>query len=141
MPIGAVVVYRGQIIARAHNLREQSHDPTTHAEVLAIQQASQVLANWRLAEAELYVTLEPCLMCCGAMILSRVQKVYYGASDPKGGAAGTLMNVLQDTRLNHQVAIESGVLAKECATLLQAFFQSLRQKRKGQSRKPKQLDQ
>ena len=80
-------------------------------------------------------------MCCGAMILSRVQKVYYGASDPKGGAAGTLMNVLQDTRLNHQVAIESGVLAKECATLLQAFFQSLRQKRKGQSRKPKQLDQ
>uniref|UniRef100_UPI00352ACA50 tRNA adenosine(34) deaminase TadA n=1 Tax=Aerococcus urinaeequi TaxID=51665 RepID=UPI00352ACA50 len=137
VPIGAVVVYQGEIIGRGHNLRETSQDVTTHAEILAIQEANRNRASWRLADADLYVTLEPCPMCSGAMIQSRIKRVYYGAYDQKGGTAGTLMNILNDSRFNHQVEVIDGVMHDECKALLQDFFIELRKKRKNSSRKPK----
>lgn len=130
VPIGAVVVLNGKIIGRGHNRREESHDATTHAEMLAIQEANQTVKNWRLEEAQLFVTLEPCPMCSGAMILSRIKELYYGAPDPKGGTAGTLMNLLADERFNHQVEIEQGILEQECGALLTDFFKALRQRKK-----------
>ena len=135
VPIGAVIVWKGEIIGRGHNEREVTNDATTHAEMTAIKQANAFKKNWRLEEAELYVTLEPCPMCCGAILLSRIKKVYYGASDLKGGTAGTLMNLLQDERFNHQSEVERGVLEEECRTLLQDFFRALRKVRKENSRK------
>lgn len=135
VPIGAVIVWKGEIIGRGHNEREVTNDATTHAEMTAIKQANAFKKNWRLEEAELYVTLEPCPMCCGAILLSRIKKVYYGASDQKGGTAGTLMNLLQDERFNHQSEVERGVLEEECRTLLQDFFRALRKERKENSRK------
>lgn len=140
VPIGAVVVLNGKIIGRGHNRREESNDATTHAEMLAIQEANRNLGNWRLEEAQLFVTLEPCPMCSGAMILSRVKELYYGASDPKGGTAGTLMNLLTDERFNHQVQIESGLLEQECGELLSNFFRELRKRKKEEKlqRKAKQ---
>ena len=122
VPIGAVVVLNGEIIGRGHNVRELTHDATTHAEMIAIREANQHLGNWRLEDTQLFVTLEPCPMCSGAMILSRVKELYYGAPDPKGGTAGTLMNLLGDERFNHQVDIEKGLLEEECAALLTDFF-------------------
>lgn len=130
VPIGAVIVLNGEIIGRGYNVREISHDATTHAEMIAIREANQKVQNWRLEDAQMFVTLEPCPMCSGAMILSRIKKVYYGASDPKGGTAGTLMNLLQDERFNHQVQVESGILEGECAALLTNFFRALRAKKK-----------
>lgn len=143
VPIGAIVVLNGEIIGRGHNRREESNDATTHAEMLAIQEANRNLGNWRLEEAQLFVTLEPCPMCSGAMILSRVKELYYGASDPKGGTAGTLMNLLADERFNHQVQIESGLLEQECGELLSTFFRELRKRKKEEKlqRKAKQLKQ
>lgn len=143
VPIGAIVVLNGEIIGRGHNRREESNDATTHAEMLAIQEANRNLGNWRLEEAQLFVTLEPCPMCSGAMILSRVKELYYGASDPKGGTAGTLMNLLTDERFNHQVQIESGLLEQECGELLSTFFRELRKRKKEEKlqRKAKQLKQ
>lgn len=143
VPIGAIVVLNGEIIGRGHNIREESNDATTHAEMLAIQEANRNLGNWRLEEAQLFVTLEPCPMCSGAMILSRVKELYYGASDPKGGTAGTLMNLLADERFNHQVQIESGLLEQECGELLSTFFRELRKRKKEEKlqRKAKQLKQ
>ena len=135
VPIGAVIVWKGEIIGRGHNEREVTNDATTHAEMTAIRQANAFKQNWRLEEAELYVTLEPCPMCCGAILLSRIKKVYYGAPDLKGGTAGTLMNLLQDERFNHQSEVERGVLEEECRTLLQDFFRALRKERKENSRK------
>ncbi|WP_313469853.1 tRNA adenosine(34) deaminase TadA [Carnobacterium sp.] len=130
VPIGAVIVLHGEIIGRGYNQREESHDATTHAEMLAIQEANRALKNWRLEDAQLFVTLEPCPMCSGAMILSRVKELYYGAPDPKGGTAGTLMNLLTDSRFNHQVEIEQGILAAECGALLTDFFKALRKRKK-----------
>lgn len=130
VPIGAVVVLDGKIIGRGHNLREESQDATAHAEMFAIKQACEVLENWRLEQAQLFVTLEPCPMCSGAMILSRVAEVYYGAKDPKGGTAGTLMNLLEDERFNHIAYVESGILEEECGSLLTNFFKQLRDKKK-----------
>ncbi|SFH76076.1 tRNA adenosine(34) deaminase TadA [Pisciglobus halotolerans] len=130
VPIGAVIVLNGEIIGRGHNRREETHDATTHAEMMAIREANQYLENWRIEEADLFVTLEPCPMCSGAMILSRIKKVYYGAPDPKGGTAGTLMNLLADKRFNHQVEVEKGVLEEECAALLTNFFRTLRKRNK-----------
>lgn len=130
VPIGAVVVLNGEIIGRGHNLRELTHDATTHAEMIAIREANQHLDNWRLEDTQLFVTLEPCPMCSGAMILSRVKELYYGAPDPKGGTAGTLMNLLGDGRFNHQVDIEKGLLEEECAALLTDFFRMLRARKK-----------
>lgn len=130
VPIGAVVVLDGEIIGRGHNLREQSQDATTHAEMQAIKEACQTAGSWRLEKAQLFVTLEPCPMCSGAILLSRIEEVYYGAADPKAGTAGTFMNLLQDERFNHQAQVEQGILAEECGTLLTDFFRQLRAEKK-----------
>ena len=130
VPIGAVVVLNGEIIGRGHNLREKEQDATLHAEIKAIRQANQVLGNWRLEDCELFVTLEPCPMCSGAMILSRLKKVTFGVFDPKAGTAGTFMNLLQDERFNHQVEVEHGVLEEECQQILKDFFKGLRERNK-----------
>ena len=127
VPIGAVVVLDGEIIGRGHNLRETEDDPTAHAEIVALREAGKNKKGWRLTGATLYVTLEPCPMCAGAMLLSRIHRVVYGADDPKAGAAGSLLNILQFPGFNHEVKIIGGVLAEEASELLQEFF---RQKRK-----------
>lgn len=141
VPIGAVVVLNGEIIGRGHNVRELTHDATTHAEMIAIREANQHLDNWRLEDTQLFVTLEPCPMCSGAMILSRVKELYYGAPDPKGGTAGTLMNLLGDERFNHQVDIEKGLLEEECAALLTDFFRMLRARKKAAKQAQKELEE
>lgn len=128
VPIGCVIVHQGQIIGRGHNLRETTQQAEKHAEMIAIAQANQVLDSWRLPEAELYVTLEPCPMCSGAILNSRIAKVYYGAADEKAGTAGTLMNLLTDPRFNHQVKVQKGLLQAECAQILSDFFANLRKK-------------
>jgi tRNA(adenine34) deaminase len=127
-PVGAIVVKDGEVIARAHNLRETLQDPTAHAEIIAIRDAAQKLGRWRLTDCCVYVTLEPCAMCAGAMVLARIQRLVYGTSDPKSGAVGSLMNLLSDERLNHKVDVESGILAKECGDILSEFFSSRRKK-------------
>jgi len=126
VPIGAVVVRDGQAIGFGRNLRETSRDPTAHAEMVAIRQASEALGAWRLLGCTLYVTLEPCPMCAGAILQSRVERVVYGAADPKAGCVGTLMDLLQDPRFNHRAPWVSGVLQEECAGLLTNFFRRLR---------------
>ena len=126
VPVGAILVSGDVRIAEASNLREQCGNPIAHAEMLAIQAASEKIGNWRFTDTTLYVTLEPCPMCAGAIVLSRIPKVVYGATDPKSGAAGTLYNILQDERLNHQVEVVSGVLAEESSALLKSFFQQRR---------------
>lgn len=130
VPIGAVVVLGDQIIGRGHNLRELEQDATLHAEMKAIRQANRHLNNWRLEDCELFVTLEPCPMCSGAVILSRVKRVVFGAFDPKAGTAGTFMNLLEDQRFNHQAQVVAGVLEEECRTILQSFFAQLRLRNK-----------
>lgn len=130
VPIGAVVVLNGEIIGRGYNLREKEQDATLHAEIKAIRQANQHLGSWRLEDCELFVTLEPCPMCSGAMILARLKKVTFGAFDPKAGTAGTFMNLLQDERFNHQVEVEQGILEDECKEILQIFFKGLRERNK-----------
>jgi tRNA(adenine34) deaminase len=132
VPIGAIVVYDdpatgdARVIAAAHNQREQLHDPTAHAEMIAITQAAQAQGNWRLERCTLYVTLEPCPMCAGAIVLARVPRVVYGASDPKAGAAATLFRLLDDPRLNHRAEVISGVLAESCGEILSRFFKQKR---------------
>jgi len=126
VPIGAVVVHEGRIIGRGHNQTEMLRDATAHAEMLALTQAAEALGNWRLTGATLYCTVEPCTMCCGAMVLCRVTRVVYGAADPKFGAVVSIADVLGNPRHNHRVQVLSGVRADEAAALLQAFFQSLR---------------
>ncbi|MBS3873956.1 MAG: tRNA adenosine(34) deaminase TadA [Firmicutes bacterium] len=128
-PVGAVVVRHNLVIARGHNFRENGLDPTAHAEVLALRHASQVLGGWRLLDCTLYVTLEPCLMCAGAMVLARLPHLVFGAHDPKAGVVGSVMNVLRDNKFNHQVAVVDGVLAEECGSLLKDFFSNLRQRK------------
>lgn len=127
VPIGAVVVKDGGIVGRGHNMRETWRDPTAHAEIIAIRQASIYLSAWRLTGCTLYVTIEPCLMCAGALILGRVERLVYGATDPKAGAITSLYRVLEDERLNHQVAVQGNVLDAECAELMRRFFRRLRQ--------------
>ncbi|MCP1121862.1 tRNA-specific adenosine deaminase [Bacillus sp. AFS018417] len=135
VPIGAVVVVDGEVVSRAHNLRETEQRSIAHAELLAIDDACKKLGTWRLENATLYVTLEPCPMCAGAIVLSRVKRVVYGASDPKGGCAGTLMNLLTEERFNHQSEVVVGVLEEECGALLTTFFRELRKKRKKEKEK------
>ncbi|RSK25454.1 nucleoside deaminase [Bacillus sp. HMF5848] len=130
VPIGAVIVLNGEVIARAHNLRETTQQATAHAEVLAIEQACDKTGYWRLDGASLYVTLEPCPMCAGAIIMSRVERVIYGATDPKAGCAGTFMNLLCDERFNHQAEVLSGICEEQCSQLLKDFFKELRLKKK-----------
>lgn len=130
VPIGAVIILDDEVIAAAHNRRETDQNAVAHAELIAIEEACKKLGTWRLEGAELYVTLEPCPMCSGAIILSRIQKVVYGASDPKAGCAGTLMNLLEDDRFNHQSEVINGVLGEECGLLLTNFFRSIREKKR-----------
>ena len=138
VPIGAIIVQEKKIIARGYNLREQSQEATAHAEMFAIQQACRKLENWRLENTQLFVTLEPCPMCSGAMVLSRIPEVYFGAKDPKAGSAGTLMNLLRDDRLNHMAQVEGGILEAECSQLLVNFFKGLREKKKAEKLLKKQ---
>ena len=126
VPIGAVVVRDGEVIARRHNERELTGDPTAHAEVLALRDAAAVVGHWRLLDCTLYVTLEPCVMCAGALVNSRIGRVVYGATDPKAGAVASLYEVCADERLNHRPPVKSGVLADECGALLKAFFAARR---------------
>jgi tRNA(adenine34) deaminase len=126
VPIGAVIVYQNQIIGRAYNQREQLKDPTAHAEIIALTQAAAFLESWRLHGCTMYVTLEPCPMCAGALVLARLDRLVYGCDDPKAGACKSLYNIVQDKRLNHRLEITSGVLADECGKLLQGFFQRRR---------------
>jgi tRNA(adenine34) deaminase len=126
VPIGAVVVLAGEVIGAAHNEREVRQDPTAHAEVVALREAARALGSWRVLEAVLYVTLEPCAMCAGAIVLARVPRVVFGASDPKAGAAGSVLDVLGEPRLNHRPEVAGGLLAAECGSMLSAFFASRR---------------
>ncbi|MDF2558323.1 MAG: cytidine/deoxycytidylate deaminase zinc-binding domain protein [Bacillales bacterium] len=130
VPIGAIIVLNGEIIAKGHNLRETKQTSTAHAEILAIEEACRKVGSWRLDKATLYVTLEPCPMCAGAIIMSRISRVVFGATDPKAGCAGTFMNLLQDERFNHQCQVEQGVLQEECGQLLTDFFKVIREKKK-----------
>lgn len=130
VPIGAVIVKNDQVIAHAHNLRESLQQPTAHAEHIAIERASKVVGSWRLEECTLYVTLEPCVMCAGAIVMSRIPRVVYGAVDPKGGCTGSLMNLLEQSQFNHRAIVESGILENECSTLLRDFFKNIRQQKK-----------
>ena len=126
VPIGCVVVVDGRVVARAHNLRESTCDPTAHAEILALRKAGKKLGDWRLEQATVYVTCEPCPMCAGALVWARVKRVVYGCSDPKAGAVNTLYQIGQDPRLNHRFEVCSGVLEKECKEILKKFFKKKR---------------
>ena len=132
VPIGAIIVYENKIIGRGYNTRETLQKSTGHAEMMAIEEACQYLGSFRLEKTTLYVTLEPCPMCAGAIMLSRVPRVVYGATDPKGGCAGTILNILNEPRFNHQCEVISGVMQKECSEMLTLFFKSLRQKKRKQ---------
>ncbi len=126
VPIGAVIVYQNRVIGRAWNQREQLHDPTAHAEIIALTQAASFIGSWRLHGCTIYVTLEPCPMCAGALVLGRLDRLVYGCADPKTGACGSLYDIVRDERLNHRLEVTSGVLADDCATLLQDFFRARR---------------
>jgi tRNA(adenine34) deaminase len=126
IPVGCVVVKDGEVIGAGHNEREARADPTAHAELIALREAARALDSWRVLDAVLYVTLEPCAMCAGAIVLARVPRVVFGTTDPKAGAAGSVLDVLAEPRLNHRPQVESGLLAQECADLLRSFFASRR---------------
>ena len=130
VPIGAVIVHDGKIIGRGFNMRESSQTTLSHAELLAMEEANKYIGSWRLEDCTLYVTLEPCPMCAVAIVQSRIKRVVYGATDPKAGCAGTLMNLLDEKRFNHQVEMKAGVMEAECRTLLTDFFRALRKAKK-----------
>lgn len=127
VPVGAIIVKDGMVISKAHNLRENAKDATAHAELLAIKKACEVLGSWRLIDCEMYVTLEPCLMCSGAILLSRIKKLYIGAMDPKAGAAGSVINVFEDYWFHHKCEINKGILKDKCSLILKEFFKNKRQ--------------
>ncbi len=129
IPVGAIIVRDNKIIARAHNIKEEKNDTTKHAEIIAIQKASKKLDSWRLNDCEMYVTLEPCAMCAGALIQSRIKKVYIGTMDLKTGACGSVLNLLEDYTFNHKVEIEKGIMQQECEKILKDFFKMLRSKK------------
>ena len=126
VPIGAVVVFEGRVIGKGYNQREQLNDPTAHAEMIALTAAAEFIGNWRLGGCTMYVTLEPCCMCAGALVLTRIERLVYGCDDPKAGACKSLYNIVQDERLNHRVEITSGVLEEKCREQLQEFFRGRR---------------
>jgi len=126
VPVGAVIVQGGEVVGVGHNERELRQDPTAHAETIAIREAARAVGSWRLLDTVLYVTLEPCAMCAGAIVLARVPRVVYGATDPKAGAAGSVLDVLAEPRLNHRPDVAGGLLEPECGELLRAFFRSRR---------------
>ncbi|MBE6031460.1 MAG: nucleoside deaminase [Clostridiales bacterium] len=129
IPVGAVIERDGVIVGRGHNLTETTKDPTAHAEMIAIREAAKTLGGWRLLGCNMYVTCEPCSMCAGAMVWARIKKVYIGTMDPKGGACGSVFNIPQEPRLNHQIEIETGLMKEECATIMKNFFKELRTKK------------
>lgn len=137
VPIGAVIVHEGEIIGRGHNLREHGQDATMHAEMIAIQEANEYLHSWRLEDCQLYVTLEPCLMCSGAILNARIPEVFYGARDPKAGAVRSLYQVMEDDRLNHQVEVHERVLARPAGMMLENFFRAIRKRKKAEKRAKK----
>ena len=126
VPVGAVLAHDGEVIGAGHNERELRQDPSAHAEMIALRAGAAALGSWRLLDTTLYVTLEPCAMCAGAIVLGRVPRVVYGTADPKAGAAGSVLDILAEPRLNHRPAVEGGLLAPECAALLRAFFAARR---------------
>lgn len=130
VPIGAIVVAEGKIVGRGYNLRETRRRPTAHAELIAIESAARKLGRWRLEETTLYVTLEPCLMCWGAIVLARIPRVVYGAKDPKAGVCGSILSLHEESRFNHRPEVEGGVLAEECGKVLSDFFSGLRREKK-----------
>lgn len=130
VPVGALVVHKGRVVGRGHNLRESSNDPTSHAEMIAIRQAAAALDSWRLLDCTLYVTLEPCVMCMGAIILARIPRLVFGCRDPRAGAVGSIYDFSRDARFNHRVTVTEGVLAAECGGLLSDFFRQLREQRR-----------
>ncbi|MFJ7738810.1 tRNA adenosine(34) deaminase TadA [Lysinibacillus sp. NPDC097287] len=134
VPIGAVLVFEGEVIARAHNLRETTQNATTHAELMVIQEACAKIGSWRLEETTLYVTLEPCPMCAGAILQSRVPRVVYGARDMKAGCVDSLYRLLNDNRFNHECEVLEGILAEECGQILTDFFQALRERKKAEKK-------
>ena len=138
VPIGAVVVKDGEIIGRGHNLTETTKDPTAHAEMLAIREAAAHLGGWRLLGCQMYVTAEPCAMCAGAMVWSRIETVYIGTMDPKAGACGSVFNIVQEEKLNHRVNIEIGLLQEECSQILKDFFRALRKTKEQKSEETRQ---
>lgn len=138
VPIGAVIVRDGEIIARGHNMTETLKDPTAHAEMLAIRQASAKLGGWRLTGCSMYVTAEPCSMCAGAIVWSRIEKLIIGTMDPKAGACGSVFNIPQDERLNHFVEIETGMMKEQCSLIMKEFFRKLRSNNKDQSEEEQQ---
>ena len=127
VPVGAVIAHNGRVIARAHNQRELLGDPTAHAEMIAITQAAEHVGNWRLEHCTLYVTLEPCAMCAGAVVLARLPRLVFGARDPKAGAVGSVYDIARDPRLNHTVDVTAGVLEQECSDILSRFFRAKRE--------------
>lgn len=137
VPIGAIIVHNNEVIARAYNLRESTQDATTHAELSAIQEACKVLGSWRLEDTTLYVTLEPCPMCAGAILQSRIPRVVYGARDPKGGCVHSLYELLNDARFNHEADVTEGVLGEECGQLLTNFFSAIRKRKKEEKSRAK----
>lgn len=141
VPIGCVIVHEGKIIARAYNKRNYKKSTLAHAEILAIQKASKVLGDWRLEGCTMYVTLEPCQMCAGAIVQARVDKVVIGCMNPKAGCAGSIINLLDMKGFNHQVEVERGVMETECSELLQAFFKELREKKKQQKLLRRELEE
>ena len=132
VPIGAVIVHDGKIIGRGLNLRETSNDPTTHAEMVAIREAAEQIGHWRLLDTTLYVTLEPCVMCMGAIILARIPRLVFACRDPRAGAVGSIYDFSQDDRFNHKVQVTEGVLAEECSEMQSGFFRELRAGKKSQ---------
>ncbi|MGO4327885.1 tRNA adenosine(34) deaminase TadA [Cupriavidus sp. 2TAF22] len=141
VPVGAVVVWNDAVIARGHNLPIRSVDPSAHAEMQALRAAAQVIGNYRMPECELYVTLEPCVMCSGAILHARIRHVVFGASDPKTGAAGSVLNLFEQAQLNHQTSIAGGVLADECGGMLKAFFGARRRAQKAAQKAAQQAEQ
>ena len=129
VPVGAVIVHKNRIIARGYNQRDQLNDSTAHAEIIALTAACDYIGNWRLNDCDIYVTLEPCPMCAGALVLARLDRLIYGCSDPKAGACGTLYNIVQDDRLNHRMEVTKGVLAEQCSVILTEFFQNRRKQK------------
>lgn len=129
VPVGAVIVKDGEILSRAHNMTEVQKDPTAHAEILAIREAAKRLGGWRLTGCSMFVTAEPCSMCAGAIVLSRIEKLYIGTADPKAGACGSVFNIPQEHRLNHFTEIETGLMQEECSCLMKDFFKQLRKKK------------
>lgn len=127
VPIGAVIVKDSEIIGRGHNLRETSKDPTSHAEIIAIREAAAKIGGWRLLDCKMYVTVEPCPMCAGAIVLARIEQVFIGTMDKKSGAAGSVLNILHNDRLNHRAKVIMGCLQKECENIMKKFFKQLRQ--------------